>query len=534
MLRIKIFDARKPEQIREEFLNQENLLNQECLIGRYPNCGLVLNSDDVSRMHGKISYKNNNYYFTDLASRGGSQLNAEYVRVNQDYLITVGDKIQIGRFFLMVMPIIKEDEFSRLAQINNKNTANYSQDYSLKSPQEYMPVAMIEPTDLKFWKKGELTARCQEIINETHDVKTFRFVVPQILFTYKPGEFVNLELKINGEEISRSYSISSTPSRPHSLDITVKRVQNGLMSNWLHDNIKVGDEVKLRGPYGKFTCFANPSPKLLFISAGSGITPMMSMSRWLLDTVAKVDIVFFHSARFPKDIIYRQELELMSARHPNFHLALSTTRHEVGYSWSGLTGRLDAKMLLLTAPDLETRTVYVCGSESFMESTKQILESIGFPMQNYYEESFGAPRKKPQKTSQSITAEVNNSGLKHLLGNISSPTFCANTSVLMKPSTSIASSSSQLLNNQNTLVFKKSGKEVICDGEENILSIAELEGVKIRNSCRAGTCGSCKKLKIKGDLRLEAEPEGLDESEIQEGYILTCISYPQGKVVIDA
>ncbi len=97
------------------------------------------------------------------------------------------------------------------------------------------------------------------------------------------------------------------------------------------------------------------------------------------------------------------------------------------------------------------------------------------------------------------------------------------------PSAPTVSSSSQ-----TTIVFAKSSKEVSCDGEESILSVAEQEGVKIRSSCRSGVCGSCKKRKIQGEIRLEGEPEALEESDHQEGYILTCISFPVGRVEIDA
>jgi glycine betaine catabolism B len=84
------------------------------------------------------------------------------------------------------------------------------------------------------------------------------------------------------------------------------------------------------------------------------------------------------------------------------------------------------------------------------------------------------------------------------------------------------------------VVLLKSGKEIHSEGEESILELAEIEGVRIRNSCRSGVCGSCKKRKLEGEVRVEVEPEGLSESEHQEGYILTCISYPIGRVVIDA
>ena len=143
---------------------------------------------------------------------------------------------------------------------------------------------------------------------------------------------------------------------------------------------------------GEFTCFAKPSQKLLMISAGSGITPLMSMTRWLYDTSAECDVVFFHSARSPRDIIFRRELELMAPRLTNFRLAITTTQSELGEAWLGLSGRLTQAMLIAIAPDLWERTVYVCGPDSFMQAVKAILEGLAFPMQKYYEERLGAPK----------------------------------------------------------------------------------------------------------------------------------------------
>lgn len=581
MIKIKIIDPQKPDQLQEVNLKPETMLNQECLIGRFSNCDLVLDGVEVSRKHGKIFKKNGNYYFADLGSSGGSRFNGENAQANQDYLLQSHSMIHIGKFFLMILQIESEEDITVIeplqktepaqptiqeipkeppSQTNGQAIPREAASTRTVSPQEYMPLAMVEPSQLERWSKGELTVQCIAITDETHDVKTFRFVAnPPVLFTYKPGQFATLDLEINGEQISRSYSISSTPSRPHTLEITVKRVPSppnaeaevprGLVSNWLHDNVKVGSEIKLSGPLGKFTCFTNPNQKLLLISAGSGITPMMSMSRWLTDTGANCDIVFFHCARSPRDIIFRQELEMMSARYPNFRLAVSTTRNEPGHSWLSLTGRLDAAMLKVVAPDYRERTVYVCGPDTFMASTQQMLESIDFPMQNYYEESFGPPRKKsksadPQQqavsssTATSVTPPQQH-GLKHMFSQLSTqttPELKVGSSVPAIAPVTIQNHTQPKSTSKSELcvVFSKSGKEVSCDGEEPILNLAEQEGVKIRNSCRAGVCGSCKKRKLEGEVRMEGEPEGLEESERQEGYILTCISYPLGRVVIDA
>ncbi|MCC5638438.1 FHA domain-containing protein [Nostoc sp. CHAB 5844] len=580
MLKLRIIDPQQPNELKEIDLNLDTMLNHECLIGRFPNCNVVLDSAEISRMHAKISLKNGNYYYTDLASRAGSRLNAEQIQINQDYALKTGDMMQIGRFFLMVIGAVSSNEPTMIDLNINVNTnvitttngQAIQQEVAIapppeplpmaafltQDPQEYMPLATVDPSQIERWTKGDLTVKCSQIIDETHDVKTFRFVAdPPMLFTYKPGQFITLDLEINGEQVLRSYSISSTPSRPHTLEITVKRVPaptdagsdvpRGLVSNWLHDHIKVGSTLKITGPTGKFSCFANPSPKLLLISAGSGITPMMSMSRWLYDTASDVDIVFFHCARSPRDIIFRQELDWMAANHPTFNLAVSITRREPGQSWMSFTGRLDAGMLKLIAPDYKERTVYVCGPNPFMESVNDLLESIDFPMQNYYEESFGPPRKKVKKAVAPATAKFDvaaspaaNLGLRQMLGKISTEATPVQDVIARVATTPVAAtpipvSPAPASSSQTLLVFSKSSKEIPCDGEESILDVAEQEGVKIRSSCRSGVCGTCKKRKLEGNVKMEGyDPEALEESEIKEGYILTCVAYPVGRVVIDA
>ncbi|MBW4669640.1 MAG: FHA domain-containing protein [Cyanomargarita calcarea GSE-NOS-MK-12-04C] len=573
MIRIKVIDPQKPDWPQEVDLQPETMLNQECLIGRFSNCDLVLDSPEVSRMHGKVSEKNRNYYFVDLGSSCGSRINGENAQTKQDYLLKPDDVIQIGRFSLMILEIDSEEDNTIVESQKKRQSdtqglqrqsgiSHYKSEMvptSLSASSESMPIAMLAPHQMQSWVKGDLTVRCIGIIDETHDVKTFRFVAdPPVFFTYKAGQFVTLELEINGEQILRSYSIASTPSRPYTLEITVKRVPSlsttesgvprGTVSNWLHQNLRVGSTIKLNGPLGKFTCFDTNSQKLLLISAGSGIIPMMSMSRWLCDTGANCDLIFFHCARTKSDIIFLSELELMSARYPNFHLAVTTTRKQPGHSWLGLTGRLNAVMLQVIAPDFRDRTVYVCGPDGFMESVNQILQNLNFPMQNYHEESFGPPRRKSKSTipkQQPTQSTANNflsppvqQGLKQMFMNFPTKTvpqsnvgnYTGGTPIPSKTVTLPKSTSPS----QISVVFSQSGKEVVSDGEESILNLASSSGVRIRSSCLSGVCGSCKKRKLEGEVRMEGEPEGLEESELQEGYILTCISYPLGRVIIDA
>ena len=537
MPEIIIIDTRNPQETKTVQLVPEDRLNQECLIGRDNRCCIVLEDNLASRTHGKIAFRNGSYYYYDLGSRNGSKVNNEDAQLNQEYQLKPSDTIALGNHLLWVKAIASEE-----TEVAPRSF----------SPEKYMPLATIDPASLETWTQGTKQVKCIQIINETADVKTFTFVAePPVKFSYQPGQFLTLNLNIDGKSVKRSYSISSTPSRPHTLEITVKRVPApddepsapaGLVSNWLHDNLKVGSQIEVNAPVGKFTNFANPSLKLLLISAGSGITPMMSMSRWICDTVSTVDIIFLHSARSPEDIIFRQELEMMSSRYPNFKLAITVTRPFLGQPWYGYTGRINETILPEIASDYKDRTVYVCGPNPFVEATKELLQKISFPMENYYEESFGGAKKKKKKTpavpAGDRTSITSSPALIPTFVPVpssepppASPRQTPATSIVQPlapvPQTApISAPSSGSLSPM--VVLSKSGQEIACDGEEAILDIAEAEGADLPFGCRMGGCGACKVKKLEGEVVYD------DDVACEDGFIFTCVARPVGKVVIEA
>jgi glycine betaine catabolism B len=441
-----------------------------CLVGRNPACDIVLDDPLVSNVHGMFLQQENQWSYIDLLPTNSSYINNVELAENQSQPLKLRDSIYIGDSWLLVEDI-----------------------QSIGTPQQ--------------WHQDRLTVTCVGVITETHDVKTWRFVAqPPVLFDYKPGQFIILHLEINGEPVDRSYTISSTPSRPHILEITVKRVAAatdvpnavpGLVSNWLHEHLHVGDCLDISSPMGNFSCQEQPAPKLLFLSAGSGITPMMSMSRWAYDAAADLDITFFYSAQTTGDLIFKQELDWMSAQHPNFRLHLSLTRESIGSNWPGLVGRLNADMLAQIAPDFKERAVYVCGSESFMDSTKTLLETLDFPMEHYFQESFGGGPAAPMVAAGSIAdqAKAEPAGL---------------------------------------VVFAKSGREITADRDESILQLGKREHVRLKSGCGMGSCGMCKIKKVKGEVKYKSAPDRLSTAEQAAGLILPCIAYPIGQVEVEA
>ena len=368
--------------------------------------------------------------------------------------------------------------------------------------------------DLPIWQGLDTPLYVTDIIQETHDVFTFRFQGnPLCRFVYWPGQFCTLVLNINGKKVLRSYTISSTPSRPFVLEITVKRVPGGLVSNWLPDNLKIDDRVDIAGPKGKFCLMPGKIPPvILLIAAGSGITPIMSMIRWLCDVSANVDIRFFYSARTPDDIIFRNEIELLTSRYKMFEPVIITNTRGAAIGWTGLTGRINREMLEMVSPDIHGRHIYMCGPPGFMEAVKKILSEpiLGqpFKLSDLHIESFSGVRTAAEEKStlHTGTAEV-------------SPAQPPREE--KKPAALLA------------VEFARSGKQVSTDGKTPLLDIAEEQDINLDYGCRSGSCGVCKARLLKGKVDMESE-EGLEQEEKDNGYILTCVATPLTDCILDA
>ncbi len=354
----------------------------------------------------------------------------------------------------------------------------------LLSRKPAVPAGGVQKLALPDPVQRSLVARCIEVLKVTSDVTAFRFVdaTGQSL-DYKPGQFMTLELEVDGKKHFRSYTMSSTPTNPAYFELTVKRVDGGVVSNWLCDHLKKGAMLRMTGPHGTFTCAPKPRKKLLLLSAGSGVTPMLSMARWIRDQALDTDVVVFHCARTAKDLIFGDEVDAMQTANPRFVQHTSLTRSTKKDKWRGLTGYLDKAMLHTVAPDFAEREVYICGPTGFMAGSKALFQNAGFAMGHFHEESFG--------TANTVEA----SG--------------------------------------GTVCFATSGIEVTCSGHQNILEIADQAGVTIASACRTGDCGECKVRKVSGDAPM-ANTAGLDPHEVEDGYVLTCVGFVNGRVVMAA
>ncbi len=344
---------------------------------------------------------------------------------------------------------------------------------------------------------------CLAVRDETHDVKTF-VLAPRTprLFAYAPGQFLTFSFEIGGETIHRCYTISSSPTRPHTVSFTVKRVAGGPVSNWLHDTLKVGDTVRALGPMGDFTCFQNPARKYLLLSGGSGVTPMMSMARTFHDLGEARDVAFVHSARSPADIVFRGELETMARLDPAFRFHAVCEADSDGEIWNGPKGRLSLDILQAAVPDFREREVFVCGPKPYMDAVKAMLKDAGFDMARHHEESFDfgalpeAEKEAAEQAEQVLDAAP------------------ASTVRVFR------------------VEFAKTRRVLECPENETVLDAARKAGIRLPSSCAKGLCGTCKSKVTAGTVSM-THAGGIRQREIDAGMALLCCSKPTSDLVVE-
>jgi glycine betaine catabolism B len=345
------------------------------------------------------------------------------------------------------------------------------------------------------WPSSEQqTLTCCRIVDETHDVKSFEFRTEDGLpVRFEPGQFMTVSANVQGQSVERCYTISSPPTRPYLVSITVKRVPGGVMSNWLHDNMKPGSQLRAYGPSGTFTSTISAAPKLLYLSAGSGVTPLMSMTRASIDLGLDRDIAFVHSARTPADIVFRAELQRLAKLSPRLKLFFVCEGIGDESDWTGATGRLGLQQLSEWLPDFREREVFTCGPAGYMSAVRQLLQEGGYDPDHYHQESFNfaetvAP--EPVKEESGAAQEV------------------------------------------FTVRLSRSSKTFTMSPSETVLAAAKKNGVPIPSSCSQGICGTCKTRVLEGTVDMKHNG-GIREREVQKGLRLLCCSRPTSNLVLE-
>jgi ferredoxin-NADP reductase len=305
----------------------------------------------------------------------------------------------------------------------------------------------------------------------------------------RPGQFLTFSFLFDGKKVIRSYSICSSAARSGYIEITPKRVDPGCVSIFLNDRASVGMTVEANGPFGQFCFDESQHHNIVLLAAGSGITPMMAMLRYIDDLRLETTATLLYCVRTNKDIIFESELAQLRSRLKTFeyHVLLSQPHAE----WSGPRGHVSRELIENTVSDIELPHFFLCGPPRFMDASRAILIGLGVKPERIMQESFGS---SALRSAQPVSA-------------------AAETGVVIE--------------------FVRSGQTYSVRSGQTLLEAAEEHGVGIPSSCRQGQCGTCKTKLLAGNVQMDAE-EGLDPDSKAQGFVLTCVGHADGDVRLDA
>ncbi|MEK6813084.1 MAG: FAD-binding oxidoreductase [Nanoarchaeota archaeon] len=228
----------------------------------------------------------------------------------------------------------------------------------------------------------ECNATITHIFSETPDTKTFR-LRPEYPFAFQPGQFIMVTASLGEEKVTRAFSISSAPGQEH-MDITIKAEPTGHFSKFANEYFRVGDVMKVKGPYGYFTFTEQEQGDLLFIAAGSGISPFRSILQYIFEKHLPHAVTLLFSNKTEADIIFRKELETYAQHFPQFRFFPIVTRED---SWDGHKSRVDTAFL---QQHIHNDTLcYLCGPPLMVEDVKQQLLQLGVQEGRIKTEKYG-------------------------------------------------------------------------------------------------------------------------------------------------
>ena len=334
--------------------------------------------------------------------------------------------------------------------------------------------------------------RVVDAIQETHDARTFVLRVPALLrrrYRYHAGQYLTVVVDIDGRRLRRAYSLSSEPGEPH-LTITLKRVAGGVVSNHLIDTVRTGARIRVEEPRGRFGAAldsAGPAA-LVLIGAGSGITPLFSLVKFVVRTQPGREVHLLYGNRTPGSTIFLRAVTDLAARYDRFHLTLVHSRIAGADPWPGLRGRITPALL---HDYLHRRVVsgtaaaqyYLCGPDTLIDSAATALTAVGVSEGAIHREYFAAGG--PAHSADVVTVRA-------LLGT--------------------------------------DDATVQTDRRTTITDALEAAGYAPPATCRSGSCSTCLARVLDGTTTMRRN-YALSTDEVGEGLILTCQATPASSTV---
>lgn len=333
---------------------------------------------------------------------------------------------------------------------------------------------------------------CTAVRPVAPDVATV-VLAPRIASTvaFEAGQYVPVEFALDGGPVQRCYTIASPPTRPERLAITVRRTAAGVVSPWLHGGgLALGQTVHVGPPQGEFTTARHPARSYLLLTAGSGITPALSILREAYDLGTDLDVVLVHSQRSGHDVPYRAELAWIASMLPRVRLRF-VCRDADPADPAVTSGRLGPDLLARLVPDTADREVFVCGPDGYRAAAREATLACGAAGHRIHEETF---------------------------------TYSA--PVRLAPTPPLAGA-------MHRVEFRDHGVEVECAAGSTLLDAALAAGLRLPFSCTQGLCGTCKSTLVAGDVDMQHNG-GIRPREIANGRILLCCSTPRSDLVVTA
>ncbi|HKP42235.1 ferredoxin--NADP reductase [Mycobacterium sp.] len=316
-------------------------------------------------------------------------------------------------------------------------------------------------------------ATVSRIIKETADARTYVLAPDETPFPYKAGQFCTFKVNVDGEDLYRSYSMSSAPETDSEMATTVKRVPGGKVSNWMLDNITEGDEVTMTRAAGTF-CLTPTSAPLLGFSGGSGVTPILSLVKSALATTDRA-VRLLCADKDRASVIFEGVLDDLVTRYPD---RLSIVRHI-----DAEQGLIDPAAIVDFVGDNADADCYVCGPEGFMSVVTSALSGPGTV---FIEDFDAAPQTHEPASAEQDSGKVDGTITIHL---------------------------------------DRTKATVPRVENETLLESARRAGMSPPFSCEAGNCGTCMARLSEGSVTMRVN-DALEPDEVEDGYVLTCQAIP--------
>ena len=331
-----------------------------------------------------------------------------------------------------------------------------------------------------------------DVVQETSDAISIVFEQPNTPISYKSGQFLTLIADINGKEVRRAYSLCSSPFTERNLAVAVKRVEQGIMSNWLAENLKAGDTLKIMEPMGVFTTEYDTANRRHFVmfAGGSGITPMLSIMKSMLTQEPESKVTLVYANRNANSIIFKTALEQLEATYQDRFKTIHVL-DAAPEDWQGPAGLLSPEILQPLydeIPDKEGTTFLLCGPQGMMHTVEAFLETQNVPKDRIMKESFVSDAAAANGTEAKAAGEG-------------------------------------IVTREVTVIYDGEKHKFEVEPSSTILETALDRGIDLPYSCQSGLCTACRGKCLSGKVKLDEE-EGLSEEEMAEGYVLTCVGHP--------